>query len=82
MVLDCVVSADEFIEFIDSVCSAAVAAVAIIAKIDNITVFVEVKCRQSAMFGLPREAVTPFKQRKIRQVATQYLKNHLKPIEI
>ena len=48
----------------------------IIAKIDNITVFVEVKCRQSAMFGLPREAVTPFKQRKIRQVATQYLKNH------
>lgn len=35
MVLDCVVSADKFIEFIDSVCSAAVAAVAIIAKIDN-----------------------------------------------
>ena len=35
MVLDCVVSADEFIEFIDSVCSAAVAVVAIIAKIDN-----------------------------------------------
>ena len=35
MVLDRVVSADEFIEFIDSVCSAAVAAVAIIAKIDN-----------------------------------------------
>lgn len=48
----------------------------IIAKKDNTTVFVEVKCRQSAMFGLPRESVTPYKQRKIRQVATQYLKNH------
>ena len=35
MVLDCVVSADEFIEFIDSVCSAAVAAVAIIAKLGH-----------------------------------------------
>lgn len=48
----------------------------IVAKIKDITVFVEVKDRQTKRFGLPREAVTPYKQRKIRLVATQYLKSH------
>lgn len=48
----------------------------IIAKDKNTIVFVEVKTRKSDMFGLPREAVTTSKQRKIRMVATQYLKLH------
>lgn|SRR5574344_1225459 len=48
----------------------------IIAKIDDITVFVEVKDRETKRFGLPREAVTPYKQNKIRLVATQYLQKH------
>ena len=37
-------------------------------------VFVEVKHRNTAKYGLPREAVNQFKQKKIRQVATLYLK--------
>lgn len=40
-------------------------------------VFCEVKTRTSEKFGLPREAVTPAKQRKIRMVATVYIKNLL-----
>ena len=48
----------------------------IIAKINDVTVFVEVKDRQTKRFGLPREAVTPYKQRKIRLVATQYMQSH------
>ena len=40
-------------------------------------VFVEVKTRTSAKFGLPRESVTPFKQNKIRSVATCYLKENM-----
>ena len=45
----------------------------IIAQKDNIIVFVEVKKRSSAKYGLPREAVTQFKQHKIKMVATYYL---------
>ena len=45
----------------------------IIAKKDDIIVFVEVKDRQTKKYGLPREAITPYKQNKIRVVATQYL---------
>ena len=45
----------------------------IIAKKDDIIVFVEVKDRQTKRYGMPREAITPYKQNKIRVVATQYL---------
>ncbi len=48
----------------------------IIARENKTIVFVEVKTRKSDYFGLPREAVTASKQRKIRMVATQYLKLH------
>ena len=48
----------------------------IIAKISDITVFVEVKDRQTKRFGMPREAVTLYKQKKIRLVATGYLQRH------
>lgn len=45
----------------------------IIATKNNIIVFVEVKNRQTKRFGMPREAITPYKQNKIRKVAVQYL---------
>lgn len=46
----------------------------IIAQDKDTIVFVEVKARSSTKFGFPREAVTPFKQNKIRKVALGYLK--------
>lgn len=49
----------------------------IIAKQKDVIVFVEVKTRESLRFGMPREAVTVYKQQKIRKVALLYLKiNH------
>lgn len=45
----------------------------IIAQKKFTTVFVEVKYRTSEYFGLPREAVGEYKQRKLRQVATGYM---------
>lgn len=45
----------------------------IIAKDGDFLVFVEVKTRSSNAFGRPCEAVTPYKQEKIRKVATLYL---------
>ena len=45
----------------------------IIAQLKDIIVFVEVKQRGTKRYGLPREAVTPYKQNKIRLVASQYL---------
>ena len=46
----------------------------IIARQKDEIVFVEVKTRLTTEFGLPREAVTSYKQNKIRLVATEYLK--------
>ena len=48
----------------------------IVAKYKNIIVFVEVKDRQTKRFGMPREAVTHYKQNKISKVALQYLVSH------
>ncbi len=45
----------------------------IIAQDKKTTVFIEVKTRKTEKFGLPREAVGSYKQRKIRQVATGYM---------
>jgi len=39
-------------------------------------VFIEVKARASSKRGLPQEAVTPSKQRKIVKTALMYLKEH------
>ncbi len=46
----------------------------IIAAIEDCLVFVEVKTRTSAKKGLPKEAVTPAKQKKIILAAKQYIK--------
>jgi len=48
----------------------------IIAKDSDEFVFIEVKTRNTLLYGLPREAVTPYKQNKIRTVATEYIKKH------
>ena len=45
----------------------------IIAKEKDSIVFIEVKTRTSNMYGRPCEAVTPYKQNKIRAVAKYYL---------
>ena len=45
----------------------------IIAKDKDVIIFIEVKARTSEMFGRPCEAVTPYKQNKIRTVAKYYL---------
>lgn len=48
----------------------------IIAEKDNIIVFIEVKSRSSDAFGMPRDAVNYYKQRKIRHVAEVYIKQN------
>jgi putative endonuclease len=48
----------------------------IIAKQKDTLCFIEVKTRQTLNKGLPREAVTPLKQRKILTGATLYLKKN------
>jgi putative endonuclease len=45
----------------------------IIAKEENILLFCEVKTRKSQRSGLPSEAVTPQKQKRIIACARQYL---------
>ncbi|MBE5731542.1 MAG: YraN family protein [Clostridiales bacterium] len=50
----------------------------IIAAYDGYIVFVEVKARRSTEYGVPAEAVTYFKQRKISQVASQFLSKYRK----
>lgn len=45
----------------------------IIAEKKNCIIFVEVKARSSAMFGLPSEAVDDKKQAKIRRVAEVFM---------
>ena len=48
----------------------------IIAYDGDVIVFLEVKYRKTAQFGLPREAVNYTKQNKIRLVATSYIKKY------
>jgi len=46
----------------------------VIAKDKDTICFIEVKARTSDEFGLPEEALTPAKQKKISQVAVSFLK--------
>lgn len=45
----------------------------IIAKKGSVYVFVEVKYRSNASKGMPREAVTVYKQERIRRTAQHYM---------
>lgn len=46
----------------------------LIVRRGEVLVFVEVKTRTSDRFGLPAEAVTPAKQRRIRGLAVRFLR--------
>ncbi len=46
----------------------------LIAEDGDCLVFLEVRSRQSSLFGLPQETVNWVKQRKLRRLATYYLK--------
>ena len=48
----------------------------IIAEKDGFLVFAEVKLRKNGEHGLPREFVTPNKQKRVRSAAMQYLLSH------
>lgn len=48
----------------------------IIAKKDNILLFVEVKTRTNERFGLPEEALTHAKRRKLLRAIYHYLADH------
>ena len=50
----------------------------IICAFDGQIIFVEVKARRSNEYGAPSEAVNYFKQRKISQVASQFLSKYRK----
>lgn len=48
----------------------------LVAEEGGTLVFVEVKTRRSRRFGLPKEAVTPAKQARLRRIAEYYLLTH------
>ena len=48
----------------------------IISLQKNTTVFTEVKCRRSREFGMPSEALTQAKQRRLTAAVMYYLQNH------
>ncbi len=48
----------------------------VIAEHVKVLVFVEVKTRSGSQFGHPVEALTPYKQKKIGQIARGFLAKH------
>ena len=50
----------------------------IVCADDGYIVFVEVKARRTTEYGAPSEAVNYYKQRKISQVASQFLSKYKK----
>lgn len=48
----------------------------IIARVDEFTVFVEVKTRSSLLYGEPQEAVDAAKQKQLGRLAAAYLTQH------
>lgn len=54
----------------------------IIAKDKNILVFVEVKAKKGVEFGLPEEMISSYKLRKVKNMATIYMKGKTLPCRI
>ncbi|MDP3758659.1 MAG: YraN family protein [Candidatus Daviesbacteria bacterium] len=54
----------------------------IIAKDKDILVFVEVKAKKGAEFGLPEEMINPHKLKRIKNMATIYMKGEILPCRI
>lgn len=48
----------------------------IVARMDDVTIFVEVKARTSRSFGLPEEALTPRKLKRMFAAAGHYAAAH------
>ncbi len=48
----------------------------IVASVEGVTIFVEVKARTSRSFGLPEEALTPRKLKRMRAAAEYYAAQH------
>jgi putative endonuclease len=48
----------------------------LVLRARGVVVFCEVKTRSSDRFGLPAEAVTPAKQRRLRVLATRFLREN------
>ncbi|MBE6990588.1 MAG: YraN family protein [Ruminococcaceae bacterium] len=48
----------------------------LVARKGRTVCFVEVKLRSNVQYGLPREAVTPRKQERLRKTALCYLSEH------
>lgn len=66
---------DKGYEILETNFSNKIGEIDIIAKDKDFIIFVEVKSRNSSKYGFPREAVTLYKQNKIRTVALVYLKS-------
>ena len=49
----------------------------IVAEEGEVLVFVEVKTRSSLSYGLPRDAITAAKRRKLARTASHYLMEHV-----
>lgn len=54
----------------------------IIAKDKDMLVFVEVKAKKGIDFGFPEEMVTPYKLKRIKNMATIYMKGKILPCRI
>ena len=63
---------------LEALVRAGVGEIDIICAYDGQIVFVEVKARRTNEYGAPSEAVNYFKQRKISQVASQFLSKYRK----
>ena len=48
----------------------------LVARLEDVTVFVEVKARTTRSFGLPEEAITPRKLTHMRACAEHYAAEH------
>lgn len=45
----------------------------VVAEQEGVLAFVEVKCRSASAYGMPRDAVTPAKRRRMARTASHYL---------
>lgn len=54
----------------------------IIARDRDTLVFVEVKAKRGAEFGLPEEMISPYKLRRVKNMATIYMKGENLPCRI
>lgn len=75
-ILACEFLKNQGLKFIRQNYSCRLGEIDLIFKDKKTLVFVEVKTRSSAMFGLPRESVTLHKQNKLRQIATMFMMEH------